>query len=230
MSPKPFYHIISKSPDLDLKLDPGPAAPQPTSGYGGWTTSSRPAAIPFTVWEGGDVRKQDITVMLDGFSNGRSIENEVEKVKKLGRPPKKKDETPPPVFRVFGPIHESGTFFVLEALEFGAVIRDDDGTILRQELILKLMEYVDPDQIRIRKRGKSKPDLSKNYNSVAGNSGGVGAGPSVYGSKEGETLKKIAAKFYGKAGLWRELGELNHIRDPDKVLKTGTKIKLPQWL
>lgn len=226
-----LYRIISQSPNLDLRLTPGAAAPNPTGGYGGWVEVSRPAAIPFTVWEGGTSRKQDISVMLDGYASGTSVEGDLELVKRLGRPPKKDDETPPPVFRVFGPIHESGSYYVLEALEFGTVIRASDGTVLRQEMILKLMEYADPDEIRLRKRTKTtKPKQGRDYNAVSSGSGGVGPGPSVYEAKAGDTLKKIAAKFYGKVGLWRELGELNGIRDPDKKLTPGQKIKLPEWI
>lgn len=216
----PLYRIVSNKPKINVSLTPGPLPPQPTAGYGGWVEYARPKAIPFTIWEGGTARKQDISVMIDGFATGESVEADVELVKRLGRPPNQKDDTPPPVFRVFGPIHESGSRFVLEALEFGAVIRDDDGTILRQELTLKLIEYVDPDEIRLRRKKAQKK--------IAFGDPIIEHHSQIYEAKKGDTLKKIAAKFYGDASRWKTLSELNNIRDPNKKLTPGQKIKLVQ--
>lgn len=47
-----------------------------------------------------------------------------------------------------------------------------------------------------------------------------------YHVPRGETLQKIALKFYGSPNEWRRIAKLNHIRDPNHI-KPGTIIKLP---
>lgn len=224
------YRFVSQNPSIDLIVDPGPGAPTPTAGYGGWEEVKRPSDVALTDWSGNTPFKQDILVMLDGWSDGQSVEPQLDLLEQLGRAKKEDDE--PPVFRVFGPLHNSGMHYVLEGIDFGAALRDSKGTLVRQELTLHLMEYVRPDRIRLRKKkkGSGKNKDGKDYNTTSGGSGGIGPGPSVYTTKAGDTLRSIAAKFYGKASLWMELGELNQVRDPNKVLPVGTKVKLPAWL
>lgn len=224
------YRFVSQKPKIDLTCDPGPGAPTPTSGYGGWEEVRRPSDVAMTDWVGGSPFKQDILVMLDGWSTNESVEKELELLEQLGR--SKDEDESPPVFRVFGPLHNSGMHYVCEGIDFGASLRNSQGVLVRQELTIHLMEYVRPDRVRLRKKkkgGGTSGNDGKDFNTES-NAGGVGPGPSVYTTKAGDTLRKIAAKFYGKADLWRELAELNKIRDPNKVLPVGTKIKLPAWL
>jgi nucleoid-associated protein YgaU len=50
--------------------------------------------------------------------------------------------------------------------------------------------------------------------------------PTWYTTKEGDTVMKIAMKFYHKQEAWRIIAKLNDIDDPHKELKVGRKIRL----
>ena len=52
--------------------------------------------------------------------------------------------------------------------------------------------------------------------------------PPVYTVREGDTLYKIAARFYGNVSAWRLIREANKVTiPPDGRVKTGQTIKLP---
>jgi hypothetical protein len=154
---------------------------------------------------------QDVPVFLDGYAKGNSVQGQLDKLMSLGG----EDGA---VFRAFGPIHRSGIRYVYGGEpEFGETIRDNDGTLLRQRLTLRLMEYVPPDVVRLRrKRKKKKPST-----------GGTSFPGNRYTTKSGDTLVKIAAKLYGDWRRWRQIAQKNGLRDPNKSLKPGTTLKLP---
>jgi LysM repeat protein len=52
--------------------------------------------------------------------------------------------------------------------------------------------------------------------------------PSVYKVQEGDTLYKIAVRFYGRTSAWREIRDANKaLISTDGRVKTGDEIKLP---
>lgn len=60
-----------------------------------------------------------------------------------------------------------------------------------------------------------------------GGAGGTGSSiPKTYTIAKGDTLRKIADRFYGTPTAWRYIAAVNGIKDPD-ALKVGRKIKLP---
>lgn len=50
--------------------------------------------------------------------------------------------------------------------------------------------------------------------------------PSTYTLQAGEDLVLVALKFYGDAGAWTRIGDLNGIRDP-RAVQPGTVLRLP---
>lgn len=60
-----------------------------------------------------------------------------------------------------------------------------------------------------------------------GNGGGGGKRPKFYRVKKGDTLWKIAKKFYGTHKAWRKIGRANKIKKAHKELKVGRKLRLP---
>ena len=53
--------------------------------------------------------------------------------------------------------------------------------------------------------------------------------PDEYVVEEGDTLYKIATKFYGKASAWKLIRDANRaIISTDGRVKTGQKLKLPK--
>lgn len=50
--------------------------------------------------------------------------------------------------------------------------------------------------------------------------------PKFYVIRKGDTMRKIALRFYGKADMWKKIATVNKIKHPNNP-KTGRKIKLP---
>lgn len=190
--------------DITVSMGGGPATP--VSGFAGWETIERVEGKALTDRGGVEPFGQEVPVFLDGYAKGNSVQRQLDELMKLGG----EDGEP---FRAFGPIHRPGIRYVFGGEpEFGDAIRDDDGTLLRQELTLKLLEYVPPDQLRRRKR---RIGLSGNE-AVGG----------TYTTKKGDTLAKIAARLLNDWKRWREIGNKNDIHDPHRVLPAGRRLKI----
>jgi hypothetical protein len=182
----------------------GPATP--TAGYAGWEDVSRVNRRAMTSFQGLPTFQQDVPIMLDGYREGRVVERPLEEVLSLGGNS---------IFTADGPIFESGSRFIFgDEPEFGEMIRNTAGALLRVRLVLKLKRYVPADEIG--RRVKPKRGLNN-------------AIPLTYTTVKGDTLWEIAAKFYGvfeASANWQRIGKLNGITDPYRVLPAGRTIKL----
>ena len=78
-----------------------------------------------------------------------------------------------------------------------------------------------------------KPDFSNvvgGSSSTAPSAQGEGAaGPRTYVVRKGDSLSKIAKKFYGDAQAWKRIHEANRdlIRDPD-LIQPGWTLRIPE--
>jgi hypothetical protein len=213
-----FLRIFAPSVDVDLKVLMGEGPATPTGGIGGWQQKERPDAKSLTEWSGQGTFTQDVPILINGFKNGDSVQGQANDIIKLGR--KTEGDEVPPMFRIFGAVWMQWLPYVLEGVDWAdEVIRDQDTTLLRQELTLHIAEYVDPDQIRFRKRERAGFGTGKG--------GGTNFPGNVYIAKEGDTLAKIAAKVYGDRSVWKALAKKNNLRDPNTKLPPGRHIKLP---
>lgn len=202
--------------DLLVDLDMGSGSPTITSGLGGYAEVTRPNDISITEWVSPTPIKQDIPIMFDGFAERQSVQEDVDKVFSLARNP---GGTPSP-FTLYGPIQYSGMEYVIESItDNGSERQEGTGILIRQELVLHIMEHVASDSIGI-------------FGSPGGGGGGAGGkganDPKKYTVKDSDTLKKIAVKVYKKTSAWKAIGQLNNIRDPNKKLKKGTKLNMPK--
>jgi len=220
-------HIIAKDPDIDLKIPMGDGPAIITGGLGGWQTIDRQDDIAATDWVGQGPLTQDVPLLLDGYAEGDSVERAMNTVFKLGRDARG-NENVPPVFTIDGPIYFSDSHWVLPDgsidLDPASVIRRDDGELLRQAFTLHLLEYVKPDQVKL--RGKKK--TPKHQRGEPGKTGGTAfPGKSYTVSKGGQSLHEIAAILYGDPGEWKAIGRANDIADPNRKLPAGKVLKLP---
>lgn len=203
-----LLRIVCPDPKVDISVQMGDGPATPNAGVAGWEVIDRVEGESIT--DRGPVQPftQDVPVLLDGYSKGNSVQRQLDELLSLGG-----EEAA--VFRAFGPIHRSGIHYVYGGEpEFGEVIRDDDGTLLRQRLTLPLMKYVRPDLLRKRKRG--------------GQRSGVGRAQALTHTViSGETLARIAHKELDNWKRWREIGDLNGIRDPFAKLQPGRVLRLP---
>jgi len=206
---------------VDITIPMGDGVAVPTGGYGGYKTVDRQDGIAVTDWTGQAPITEDVPLMLDGGRQKRSIERELTQVRRLGRDP---DGGPPPIFKVWGPIHHGeGKRWVLpdNGIEFSTDEEEcklrNDSEHYRQAFTLHLLEYVDPDTIHI--RGKQRGRARRLSDNVA-----VGG---TYTTKEGDTLQSIAAHELNNWRRAKELGRVNGRTDPHERLPAGLTLRFP---
>lgn len=202
---RPFLHLVSVDGNLDLKVAMGDGPATPTAGMAGYETVQREHRKAMTAFRGLEPFQQDVPVLLDGYADNESIERPLAKLLEFGGATK---------FRAYGPIHRDGDVYVMgEDPEWGEAIRAPDGTLVRQRLTLKLMEYVSANLAGQRAGGKA---------------GKLGSAiPLTYTTVEGDTLAKIANKLWHEWKRWKEIGMLNGISDPHRPLPVGRVLVLP---
>jgi hypothetical protein len=208
MSDRPQLHLISVDRRLDLKVNMGDGPATPTAGFAGHETISRVRRKAMTSFTGLQPFAQDVPVMLDGYRENRSIERQLDRLLEFGGSTR---------FHAYGPIHREGDVYVFgEEPEFGTtpgpdVIRAEDGTLLRQRLVLKLEEYVPADLAGRKREGKI---------------GLADARALEYTTVKGDTLVAIAHKLYHDWTRWKEIARKNNLHDPHKALPAGKTLTL----
>lgn len=205
--PHEKLHLTCRNPPVDIEVSLGEGPATPTSGYSGWEDVPRVNRRAMTSFQGLPTFQQDVPIMLDGYREGRSVERELEQVLSLGGNV---------IFTATGPmIFESGRRFVFgDEPEFGEMIRNTAGALLRVRLVLKLKRYVAADEAGRKEKSKRGVD---------------DAVPLTYTTPGGETLWEIVAKFFGifeASANWKRIGKLNQITDPYRTLPAGRTIKL----
>lgn len=223
--------VTLKGRGISMTLALGFGRAMPTAGGPIYGRATRPQRKPLTVYEGSELVQLSVPVLLDSTNaiqdpNGLNYRQDVwpivQRILALTRP--KEPGTLPPDFTVKGPIPFSGLRCQMEWPEFvvdeakGSPWVLGDGRTIRQALVLKLVEFVDPDPLRV--------------GSVQGHNEGTGPiGPgepvATEVQRQGETLVQIAARVYGTPALAVEIGRLNGIRDIRKGLDKGQRITLP---
>lgn len=220
---KPFITIRQvdpRGPHVRLMLGDGIIVPTADSG---WGITARPRAKGLTEWGGHSPIQLDVPVMLDGWRRGESVEAAIATLYGMMRKTVgKRDE--PPVVRITGdfPVPYKGLDWVISGISPGAEIRRErDGRRVRAAMQIGLLEYV-PGDIITRRRSPSKHHRENNKGDNKTNK------VTMYTLKQGDTLQKIASKFYHKASRWHDIAKANDIRDPDHPGKPGRRIKIPR--
>lgn len=186
-----------------------------TDGVGGWEVVERPRRAALTHYKGRSPFQMQINLMFDGWLNEESQELKLKKLTWMGLPPKK-GKDPDPV-RLYGALpFPSGGDWIINDLDYGnnviwaAVEQDKPPVRLRQDVTVTLLEHISADRVEL----------------LRSNIGLKPAHPAVYTVKKGDTLKSLAAKFYGDYKLWHKIAKANNIRDPSKV-KVGQVLRIP---
>lgn len=204
--PHEKLHLVCRNPAVDIEVSLGDGPATPTAGYSGWEDVPRVNRRAMTSFQGLPAFQQDVPIMLDGYREGRVVERPLEEVLSLGGDS---------IFTADGPIFESGSRFIFgDEPEFGEMIRNTAGALLRVRLVLKLKRYVPADEAG--RRHKVKPKVND-------------AVPLTYTTPGGESLWAIVAMFYGAfeaSSNWKRIGKLNGITDPYRILPKGRVIKL----
>lgn len=227
--------IVAKSRKIDITVPVGDGPAIITGGLGGWRTVERLGDIAFSTWEGQEPLGQDVPILLDGAGRSpRSVERPLNAILKLGRDGIDGQGNPPPVFRMWGPIFFPGRNWVLGdgGIELGTddTWRLDDGTLIRQSLVLHCTEYLDPGAPRRSKRrnlGEAEETLPEHQRGEPAKTGGTAFPGKSYTTSAGETLVSIAAKLYGNWEAWKALAAKNGLKQANAKLPVGTHLQLP---
>jgi hypothetical protein len=219
-------------PDVVALLDAQP--PQVTGGQGGWTTVARQRKLALTQWQGNDPLRLSVPIIFDAVAIDNIAKQKICMVTlgKMGRPHKGAGE--PPIVHIDGPgdiLDPTGKGvkeeWVIENLQWGTNVRRErvvDGWgQLRQDVVVNLIEYIDEDRVAFANlpaisKHRHKRDKKKKKKNTP--DGGTARGknthgwPKWYHPKPGDTLPKIAAKFYGDSSMWHRIAKANNMRDP----------------
>ena len=249
MAPQPpplgWVRITAADPPLEVvaRLAEEPAIF--TAGFGGWNAVERPRRPPITTFTAPPGREMQLAILLDEWSSGRSIEAELDQVRKMGRPTSSDGEPPQLTIAALGnAVPGQALTWVVSDLAWGDALANENGDRVRQQVTLTLLEYVEDVYLaersaanrrrkkrqlakkrrgakakRVRaKRGRRRPGATARTVSLAE----ADAAP----APDGEDLLSLAARELGDADRWVEIAELNGLRDP-RAIVVGQELRLP---
>lgn len=203
--------------------------PTPTGGGSQHEEVARPEDTAMTVFTGNSLIEMAVPVLLDGWGSPGNRQNVGPKIDQIVGLVFGADGNPPPDFRATYPGPFSGLRYRMlmpEWTEEPKPIVGRGGTVFRQALVLKLLQFESPDNIRF-KAGTRRPPRRPNIRS-----GGLGIDQAAALTAEvqydGETLQHVSARVYGTPALAKKIGDLNGIRSPLwQGLRKGQRLRLP---
>jgi LysM repeat protein len=212
------FFALDASVSLTVRMGHGPATL--TGGSGGWIEETRRGLSPVVWWDSPSAYRQSIPVLFEG---SEEQEGSIQALQLLAGPDRKHPRTPPPIIMIAGPaIWRADLQWVIEAIEPGSnvVRRADDGKVMKQDYVVKLLEYNGVDVLIERSPSRKASSESSNRPSQSRR---------TYRVKAGDTLPNIAARpdVYGDSTKWKRIANANGIRDP-RTLKVGQVLKIPR--
>jgi nucleoid-associated protein YgaU len=225
------YHIKFTAPgfsDVTVLLDETPI--QVSSGYGGWTVTSRLRRTGLTMWTGKDPLRMSVPILFDGYLTDTSQEIPISRLSRMGLPPTKGiSGGDPTIVQISGnAVPPAGPKnWVIENIAWGTNVvwdTDQNGALsrMRQDAVVNLLQYVADDLVAFSRIpvGQASGNPSK--------PGTKGYQKSVR-LKKGETLRQLANRVYKspKPNDYRLITAANGIRDPRSV-KPGTLLRIPK--
>lgn len=216
----PVIRIHGRRFDFTVPL--GYGRPRVADGGAKYEEEARPQDDAMTVFQGNALVKLEVPVLLDGWGPPGKRHDIGPRIDRIVALCFGEDGNDPPDFVATGPFQFSGTRFQMELpeeTEEPASITGPGGTQFRQALILKLVEFNDPDTLKPRRAprgGRGK--------------GAVGGAVALVAEvlHNDETLLKVSARVYGTPNRAKEIGDLNGIRDVRAKLRAGRKLQLPK--
>jgi nucleoid-associated protein YgaU len=248
--PVGFVTLRCSDPPTVLTMRLGEDRPNVTAGYGGWDEVQRPRRTAAITWTGTPVRRMDLAVLIDSFAAGTSVEADIAQLERLARP--RPGGSPPSLTldAAGGHIPYRGLTWVADSIAWGDAEMNTAGNRTRQAATLSLVEYATDKLVVERapanaRRAKAKASSGtsnkkgaavKRKSASRGKSSRSGARALARGARavsasasvayEGEDLASIAARELGDATRWREIADLNDIRDP-RAIVIGQVLRLP---
>lgn len=170
------------------------------------TVQARPGRKPLTLRDGDNIASLDLGIVLAKLDHQQPVETYINQLRRIA-------ESGQRVTILGLSPQERGPWRIDDLTITGELRRQGDNAITRATATLSLVEA---------------SDANPKVGPVSGGHGGKGGKrPKFYKVRKGDTLRKIANRFYGDPGVWRQIAKANGIKNPDK-LKVGRKLKLPK--
>jgi hypothetical protein len=207
--PPGWVRMKSSAPTLNIVGPLGPEAPHISGGFGGYEIVSRPRQVGMTIWNGTEPYQLTFSMFLEGFKEGKSVEEDIGAVMRCAHG----TDGEPGTVQVFGIPRLPATDWVIEGLDF-----DQDTTIrnmrmerIRQKMTWTLREEVNPVYLPL--RAEALMGKKPAYTTVK--------------VRHNDTPAKLAKKY--KLSSWFILRQLNPgvITKAEQKLKDGSKIRVP---
>lgn len=230
------FRLQSFSPDYVFVGEFGddPALPDPES-YGGWSVTPIPKRMGLTEWAGRNPMSITVEFLVDRLEEGDTIyvRDMMDTLDKIVATSSRDEEPPICIFDSGGLVphdytHAQHVRWVVSALQWDkdiTVLSESSRRPLRVGGSFTLLQYNHDTTIDAydgpaeRNRKKNNKDKNKNK--------GKNKGKGTYTVKTGDSLTEIAAHELGDSKRWKEIADLNNIRNPRKDLKQGMTLKMP---
>lgn len=196
-----------KAGDRELVLPYGPRGTALGGLAAPWSTVDRPGSKPLAVRDGAPLATLSLTVFLASADHQDSVED---LLATLARIAASGDRV---TLVNLSPL-ERGPWRLDDVTVTGELRQHGTNHITRATVSLSFVEASD-----------ANPKLGPVQ---GGKKGGNGKKlPTTHVVKKGETLRKLADRYYGEPGKWRVIAKANKIKDPSK-LKVGRKLRIPK--
>jgi hypothetical protein len=210
-----YVRLTCSDPGMDVVARLGANSPHYSAGFGGWEITARPRQVGMTTWQGTEPLAMELDLIFDGFGTGQdntgapTHTSQEDALKALYAVARGDDESPPGIVYVNG-IPTAVDEWVVEALDIGDAILDDDGSRVRQGITVTLREWVPPTFLQLRKGALAKSKGKTKVITV----------------KKGDTPAIIARREHCK---WTDIRALNKrvVTKANQNLKDGSKLRVP---
>lgn len=185
-----------------------------------WQAADRVGQPPLLRQAGKSLRTVSLELLLARPDHQTPVEDLIAKLSKLARTGRRCR------FRNYGDLE--GDWWRITDLAITTELRQfATNRVTRARAGVTLTRDIDDDVAPIRRKGKKRGRRDDDDDKKGGGGGGKKAWPKSYVVKKGDTLSKIAERFYGDPDGWRHIADANGIRDP-RNLKVGRKLRIPR--
>jgi LysM repeat protein len=230
------FYIQSFDPSHYFTAELGDAAPLPDSdSYGGWGVTAIPKRMGLTEWAGRNPMGVALDFIIDRLNSGEDgagiyVAGQRDELEKIAGTGSREDEPPACIVNTGGVmpndyVHASHVRWIIESIDWDKALTVNSAASGRPVRIggtIHLRQYNHDDLLDAYKGPASK---NKDKNKKGKNKSKTTTAK-TYRVKAGDTLHSIAARTLGSSTKWKEIADLNNIRN-SRSLKINQVLKLP---
>lgn len=230
------FYIQSFDPAYYFTAELGDEAPLPDGdSYGGWGVTAIPKRMGLTEWAGRPPMGIPLTFMIDRMNSGDGdagiyVAGQRDILEKIAATASRDEEPPVCIVDTGGVmphdyVHASHVRWIIETIDWDKSLTVNSATSGRPVRIggtIHLRQYNHDDLLDAYEGPATK---NRNKNKSKSKPKGKTSSAQTYLVKEGDTLTSIAARALGSSTKWKQLADLNNIRNP-RDLKINQVLKL----